>query len=103
MDATLGPHRSPPGRAVPHVNYFIRLLADVSDDGVPPICQAAKVSSDVATLESRFASVASYVDCDGSMTWFSTSAKFWWFGVLLCVHWDVPSNTSVFRQTFYVV
>jgi hypothetical protein len=35
------------------------------------------VSFDVATLESRFATVASYVDSDGAMTWVATSAKFW--------------------------
>ena len=28
--------------------------------------------------------------------------NFGWFGVLGCVHFDVPSNTCVFRQTFYV-
>jgi hypothetical protein len=76
VDATWGPHRSP-RRAVPHVNYFIRLIADVSDDGVPPKSQDAMVSSDVATLESHFASVASYVDCGGAMMWVATSAKFW--------------------------
>ena len=35
------------------------------------------MSSDVAILEYRFATVASYVDCDGAMTWVAMSAKFW--------------------------
>jgi hypothetical protein len=77
VDATWWPHRSPPGRAMPRGNYFIRIIADVFDDGVPPKCQAAMVSSDVATLESRFATVASDMDCDGAMTWVATSATFW--------------------------
>ena len=64
MDATWGPHRSPPGRAVPHVNYFIRPLGDLAHDVVPPKSHIAMLSFDVATLESCFATVASYVDDD---------------------------------------
>jgi hypothetical protein len=57
----------------------------------------------MAILEYRFATVASYVDCDVAMTWVATSAKFWVVWGLGCVQWDVPNNTCVFRQTFYGV
>ena len=49
---------------MPHVNYFIRPLGDVADDVVLPKSHAAMLSSDVATLESCFTTVASYVDDD---------------------------------------
>jgi hypothetical protein len=62
---------------VPHVNYFMLPPGDVADEVVPPKSQAAMLSSDVATLESRFATVASYVDADGALTWAAMSAKFW--------------------------
>ena len=103
MDATWGPHQSPPGRAVPHVNYFIRPLGDVVDDGVLPKSQTTTVESDMGTLESRFATVASYVDCVSAMTWGAMSAKNWVVWGLKGVHFDVPSNTCVFRQTLSVV
>lgn len=76
MVATWGPHQRPVGRAVPHVKDFIRPLGDVADDGVPPISGVATVESDVAILESPFATVSSDVEGVSAMMWRVMSANF---------------------------
>jgi hypothetical protein len=70
----------------------MRPLGDVVDEVVPPKSQDAMLSSDVATLESRFATVASYVDDDGALTWAAMSAKFW-------VVWGFAVFILMFRET----
>ena len=68
---------------------FIWPLGDVAEDVVPP-------KSDVAT-------VASDVDYVRAMTWHALSANCGAVYGFKGVHFDVPSNISVFPQTLSVV